>query len=66
MEIVLNGKKVSINDETTLLGLLKSRKICPEHVVIEYNYNIPKRNTWESIIIEENANIEILKFMGGG
>jgi sulfur carrier protein len=33
---------------------------------VEYNFQILPEQGWEKIILQENDNLEILRFVGGG
>lgn len=66
MQIVLNGKETVIEDSHTILSLLQSKGITPSAVVVELNGEIPEREKWDGIIINDKDRIEVVKFMGGG
>ncbi len=66
MIIVVNGKPVEINEGTTVGALLESRNLNAERVVIEFNRTILIRSEFDSRIIPEGAELEILSFVGGG
>jgi len=66
MLITANGKKLHIPTGTTIHGFLESRGIKPETVVIEYNFNLPPKESWPEIMLNEGDNLEVIKMMGGG
>ena len=66
MRLKLNGEEVLINEEMTLLEFLLLKGINPDTVVVEYNYDIVKREKWSQIILKENDNLEVVRFVGGG
>ncbi len=66
MKVTVNGKGIQLEKGMTILSLLESKGLNPSMVVIEYNHDIPKRETWGDIIISEGDNIEIIRFLGGG
>ena len=66
MDITLNGKKVEVSEGTSILILLSQKGLEPERVVVEYNYDIVKKENLGSIFLKENDNIEVLRFVGGG
>ncbi|SNX54878.1 sulfur carrier protein ThiS [Thermoanaerobacterium sp. RBIITD] len=66
MVLNLNGDKVVLDSNISLLELLQQKGINPETVVVEYNYNIVKREEWPKIILKENDNLEVIRFVGGG
>ncbi|CUH92972.1 sulfur carrier protein ThiS [Herbinix luporum] len=66
MKVRINGREEIIDEEMTILSLLNSKGINPSMVVVEYNYEIPDKEKWDSILINGGDNIEIIKFIGGG
>ncbi|QSZ26869.1 sulfur carrier protein ThiS [Aceticella autotrophica] len=66
MRLKLNGEEVLINKKMTLLEFLSSKGINPDTVVVEYNYDIVKKEKWSQIILKENDNLEVVRFVGGG
>lgn len=65
MKVKINGKEEDIK-ETTILDLLKSRKVEPEMVSVELNSKILDRKEYQETTIKEGDMIEFLYFMGGG
>ncbi|MBZ4644567.1 MAG: sulfur carrier protein [Clostridium butyricum] len=66
MVITLNGKKETLENEMSLLDLLKSKGIDPNTVVVEHNYDIIGKENWGNIMLKENDVLEVLRFVGGG
>lgn len=64
--IKVNGKEEPINGDVTILLFLERKGINPATVIVEHNYELPDRDKWENILLKENDNLEVLKFMGGG
>lgn len=62
----VNGNKVKIEEHLTISGYLASAGIDPSLVVVEYNHQIPDRQEWPNIHIQNGDNLEIVKFIGGG
>ena len=65
MKIVVNGKNET-TELKTVLDYVVDKALDPKTVIIEYNLKIVKRDTWDSIRIQEGDNLEILNFVGGG
>jgi sulfur carrier protein len=61
----MNGKIEEIT-ETTLMGLLQSKKIEPQMVSVELNAVMLNRADYPSTILTAGDEIEFLYFMGGG
>jgi sulfur carrier protein len=66
MLITANGRKLDIQPGMTIYSFLEMRGIKPETVVIEYNYNLPPKESWPEIVLNEGDNLEAIKMMGGG
>ncbi len=66
IEIVVNGKKQSVEAGTTVLDLLRKHEIDPERVAVEFDRAILKRPLWESTRLEPGSQVEIVHFVGGG
>lgn len=66
MNITVNGKKEKIEKDISLLRFLQQKGIDLDTVVVEYNYEVVKKEEWDGIILKENDNLEVLRFVGGG
>ena len=65
-KIQLNGKKVVIKTNTTLLDLLKKYKLTKKKVAVEYNGIIIQKANFKKKNLKNNDKIEIVQFIGGG
>ncbi len=66
MEIILNGDKQQIENQSTIILLLNSLKINKEHAALMINGNIIPSSNWDSHLLKENDEVEIMVFVGGG
>jgi len=66
IDVVVNGKNVTITAGSTIHDILHSRQINPSHAVIEINLNIIPREEYYCRELKNNDSIEILRFVGGG
>ncbi|KJJ86049.1 ThiS, thiamine-biosynthesis [Candidatus Omnitrophus magneticus] len=68
MKIKINGIEENIirEENLSLKKLLALKNLIPERVIVEYNCVIPAREKWDSIMIQEGDNIEIVQFVSGG
>ncbi|MFZ5634060.1 MAG: sulfur carrier protein ThiS [Bacillota bacterium] len=66
MKIILNGKEEIIPAGTTVERLVSARGLIPDHIIVEYNCDLVKKETWPGIVLKENDRLEILRFVGGG
>ena len=66
IKIKLNGKFSTINENLSLLIILKELKIPLKKVAIELNQEIIDKNNLNIIKLKKNEKIEIVHFIGGG
>jgi len=66
MTIKINGAVKVIDKKINLLELIKSMGLSCDKVVTEHNFRIVPMEEREGIILEENDNLEIVSFVGGG
>ena len=66
IKIKVNGKLSMINDNLSILQLLKRLKIPLKKVAIELKQEIIDKNKTNKIKLKKNDKIEIFHFIGGG
>ena len=66
IKIKVNGKKVIFNKNETIETLIKKHKIPLNKVAIELNKKILNKKKISKIKLNNNDNIEIVHFIGGG
>ncbi|MEK6679992.1 MAG: sulfur carrier protein ThiS [Nitrospirota bacterium] len=66
MQIIINGEKKIIDNNTTLAALLKELAIDAQRVAVELNRNIINKTDYSKTILKENDLLEIVSFIGGG
>ena len=66
IELKVNGNQVSINENITIAEYIAQRKLKPEMIVIEHNFKILDKHMYEKTVLEQNDNLEILAYVGGG
>ena len=66
IKIKLNGKKLALNQSSTLFSLVKKLNIPLNKVAIELNRKIIDKKKIKYIKIKNKDNIEIVYFIGGG
>lgn len=64
--IRINGKETEITSAMTIAGLVKQKGLSPAKIVVEYNRNIVDRKDWDSFVLRDNDEVEIVSFVGGG
>ena len=65
-KIQLNGKKVVISSNSSLLDLLKKYKLNNKKIAVEYNGMIIPKENFKKKNLKNNDKIEIVHFIGGG
>ena len=66
IEIKINGKVRSINENIKLSNLIINLKIPIKKVAIELNQEIIDKKKLNKINLKKNDKIEIVHFIGGG
>ena len=64
-KIQLNGKKVVIKSNYSILDLLKKYKLANKKVAIEHNGSIVSKTSYKKYL-KNNDKVEIVHFIGGG
>ena len=65
-KIQLNGKKVVIKSNYSILDLLKKYKLANKKVAIEHNGTIVPKTSYKKKYLKNNDQVEIVHFIGGG
>lgn len=66
MELLVNGKKVFIQNVKNVEDVVTHYNLQKGLVVIEVDGNIIDRNEWANTPVREGMKIEIVHFVGGG
>ena len=66
MTIRLNGEPFEIARPVTISALLAELNIDPRIVAVEHNVIVVKKQQYETTMIGEGDEIEIVRFVGGG
>ncbi len=66
MTIRLNGEPHDIDGPLTVSALLAQLDIDPRRVAIEHNLVVLKRHAYDSVLLEDGDEVEIVNFVGGG
>lgn len=66
MNITLNGQKYNIESNITLEEMLINLNIEQKNIIAEVNGEVVTKDDFSNKIINENDNIELVRFVGGG
>lgn len=66
MQITINGEKRTIDNNTSITGLIEELNIDAQRVAVELNRNIIDKADYSKTILKENDSLEIVSFIGGG
>ena len=64
--LTINGEEKQLEEQCSLTALLQSLAIDPDMVVIEYNKTVVMKDKFDQLVCQDNDQIEIAQFMGGG
>ena len=66
MTIRLNGEAVELAGPMTVSALLARLEIDPRRVAVEHNLVVVKRAAFETTVVRDGDEVEIVNFVGGG
>ncbi len=66
MQIQLNGSTKTIPPATTVAGLVQELGVPLTSVVIELNRAIVQPDSYATVVLQDNDQVEIIRFVGGG
>ena len=66
MTIKLNGDPHQLPGPLSISALLHQLEIDPRRVAVELNLNVVKKAAYESSVINDGDEVEIVNFVGGG
>ena len=64
--IEVNGEEREIPAGLNVRGLLDFLKVDAGRVAVELNREIVRKATWEGVLVEGGATVEVVMFVGGG
>jgi thiamine biosynthesis protein ThiS len=64
--IRLNGEPYEIAAPLTISGLLATLDIDPRRVAVEHNLVVIKRDRYDSTVVDNGDEVEIVNLVGGG
>lgn len=62
----VNGKEKELNQQMNLKEFLECEGYVIDHIAVEHNGMIIRKNELENVMLTEDDQIEIVHFVGGG
>ena len=66
MIITLNGDRFELPGPMTVTNLLRQLNIDGRRVAVEHNLVVLRRGAFDSTVVTEGDQIEVVNFVGGG
>lgn len=66
LKITLNGDPYELERPLTLDRLLARLEIDPRRVAVEHNLVVVKRAVYDSTLVGDGDQVEVVNFVGGG
>jgi thiamine biosynthesis protein ThiS len=66
LTIHLNGETVNLAGPITVSALLAHLAIDPRRVAVEHNQIVVRRAAYETTLVHDGDEVEIVNFVGGG
>ncbi len=66
IRVYINGEARELPPRQTVADLLSTLGLPAERVAIELNKSIVRKREWETTLVNAEAQIEIVEFVGGG
>lgn len=64
--MIVNGEKVFIDKEISILSLLNQLKYDTKKVVVEVDKQIIKKDDYVDFLLKNSNIVEVISFVGGG
>lgn len=66
VQIRLNGEAYDLPGPLTVTELLAHLAIDARRIAVEHNLTVLKRTTFDSVVVNDGDEVEIVNFVGGG
>jgi len=66
LTIRLNGEPFQLAGPVTVTDLLTQLGIDPRRVAVEHNITVVKRGAYDTTLVREGDEVEVVNFVGGG
>jgi thiamine biosynthesis protein ThiS len=66
MTITLNGDAHELPEPVTVTALLRTLDIDARRVAVEVNLSVIKKTAYDTLVIGDGDDVEVVNFVGGG
>ncbi len=66
VRIKLNGEPFELQESLSISSLLEQLQVDSRRVAVEHNLVVVRRNAFDSTLVGEGDEVEIVNFVGGG
>lgn len=66
MKITVNGEVRSVNQKLTLINLVETLSLNPNHLVVELNREVVQRDEFSNTELSDGDILELIEFVAGG
>ena len=66
MKLIINGETKTIEDNSSLLKIIRDLEIEDKVMAAAINMDIVKKDDWSSFTPKDGDKLELLQFVGGG
>ncbi|MHC1761118.1 MAG: sulfur carrier protein ThiS [Negativicutes bacterium] len=66
MNIHVNGVSTEVQEGTSILTFVIKKGLKPGTVVVERNLDIVLREKWDTVLLTQEDQLQIVSFVGGG
>jgi thiamine biosynthesis protein ThiS len=66
LQLTINGDRREVPENLTIETLIRHLSLAPERLAVERNREVIRRTDWPNTQLEENDQLEIIHFVGGG
>ncbi|KDR93737.1 sulfur carrier protein [Peptoclostridium litorale DSM 5388] len=65
-KVIVNGKNMEFDGDISVKDLLSHMNVDEDVVVVEVDFEILPKDSYETHILDESSRVEIVAFVGGG
>jgi thiamine biosynthesis protein ThiS len=66
LQIHVNGESKEVSEDTSLSDLITRLQLPVQRIAMELNKEVVRRSQWETTILKDGDQLEIVHFVGGG